>query len=224
MHCLKKSRRREEQNRWWKMDEILARVVDESLSVKKAFFAAHADLVIRTARKMAGCLAAGNNILIFGNGGSAADAQHLAAEFVNRFHIDRPPLAAVALTPDTSILTSIANDRRFDDVFATQVRALGRKGDLAVGISTSGNSPNVLNAVTAAAELGMTTVGLTGRGGRLAEIVQVVFRVNSTVTPRIQETHITLGHVLCELVDRILFPDAFEKEQPTCPTSMNPSI
>ena len=144
-------------------------------------------------------------LLIFGNGGSAADAQHIAAEFVNRFCIERRPLAAIALTTDTSIITSIGNDYHFDQIFAKQLRALGAADDVAIGISTSGNSPNVLAAVTAAREMGLYTIGLTGRGGRLAETAELVYPVASDITARIQETHITLMHVLCDLVDRILF-------------------
>jgi D-sedoheptulose 7-phosphate isomerase len=164
------------------------------------------------AETLAACVSAGHKILIFGNGGSAADSQHIAAEFVNRFRIERPPLAALALTTDSSILTSIGNDYRFEDVFAKQVAALGRPGDVAWGISTSGNSPNVVAAIAAARGLGLATVGMTGRGGTLAAGADLVFTVNSDVTARIQETHITIGHILCELVDRILFPQGFTHE------------
>jgi D-sedoheptulose 7-phosphate isomerase len=147
----------------------------------------------------------GGKLLFFGNGGSAADAQHLAAEFVNRFLRDRNALAAVALTTDTSALTSIGNDLGFEHVFSRQVEALGRTGDLVVAISTSGNSPNVLQGVQAARRLGCATVGLTGgSGGLLASSVDEAFVVPSAETPRIQETHITLGHALCALVEEIL--------------------
>ena len=151
----------------------------------------------------------GNKVLIFGNGGSASDAQHLAAEFVNRFQIERPPLAAVALTTDTSILTSIGNDYHFDNIFSKQVEALGRPGDVAWGISTSGNSANVVQAVKTAQKLGLKTIGMTGRAGELAGCVDLVFAVATDVTARIQETHITIGHILCDLVDRKLYPDEF---------------
>ena len=149
-------------------------------------------------------------VLIFGNGGSAADAQHLAAEFVNRFQVERPPLAALALTTDTSILTAVANDYDFGQVFAKQVRALGRPGDLAWGISTSGNSPNVVAALKTARELGLHTLALTGgRGGPVAAAAEIALIAPSGNTPRVQEVHITIGHVLCDLVDYLLFPDKF---------------
>ncbi len=147
--------------------------------------------------------------MIFGNGGSAADAQHLAAEFVNRFQIERPPLAAVALTTDSSILTSIGNDYDFNEVFSKQVAALGRTVDVAWGISTSGNSANVVEGIRTARRIGMRTIAMSGRGGALAECVDLVLTVASDTTARIQECHITLGHILCDLVDRNLYPDEF---------------
>jgi len=177
----------------------------ESAEVKLRFAEEYAPRIEAVARRMADVLRRGGKLLFFGNGGSAADAQHLAAEFVNRFLRDRGPLAAVALTTDTSALTSIGNDLGFDQVFARQVEALARPGDLVVAISTSGNSPNVLRGVEAARRLGCATVGLTGgSGGLLATAVDEVFVVPSTETPRIQETHITLGHALCAVVDEIL--------------------
>jgi len=123
--------------------------------------------------------------------------------------IERPPLAAIALTTDTSVLTSIGNDYSFDDIFYKQIIALGRAGDVAIGISTSGNSKNVIKAINAAKEAGMFTMGFTGRGGKLASCAEMVFAVESDITARIQEVHITLGHIFCELVDRNLFPDKF---------------
>jgi D-sedoheptulose 7-phosphate isomerase len=154
---------------------------------------------------MAETLRRGGKILFFGNGGSAADAQHLSAEFVNRFLRERSALAAMALTTDTSALTSIGNDLGFDQIFARQVAALGRPGDVVVAISASGNSPNVLEGVVAARRLGCITVGLTGgSGGQLSKVVDEVFIVPSNETPRIQETHITLGHALCALVEELL--------------------
>lgn len=177
----------------------------ESAEVKLRFAEEYAPRIEAVARRMADVLRRGGKLLFFGNGGSAADAQHLAAEFVNRFLRDRGPLAAVALTTDTSALTSIGNDLGFDQVFSRQVEALARPGDLVVAISTSGNSPNVLRGVEAARRLGCATVGLTGgSGGLLATAVDEVFVVPSTETPRIQETHITLGHALCAVVDEIL--------------------
>ena len=189
--------------------KLIAEILADSLRVKRAAVEANAEALVVAAETVAACLAAGRKVLFFGNGGSAADAQHLAAEFVNRFRIERPPLAALALTTDTSILTSIGNDYHFDEIFAKQVLALGAAGDVACGISTSGNSPNVVKAVEAARAKGLRTIGWTGRGGRLAECSELVLRVDSAVTARIQECHITFGHILCELVDRILFPERF---------------
>jgi len=151
----------------------------------------------------------GHKILFFGNGGSAADAQHIAAEFVNRFQVERPPLAALALTTDTSIITSIGNDYHFDDIFSKQIKALGKKDDTAIGISTSGNSKNVIKAIQAARDIGMFSMGLTGHGGKLAECADLVFAVQTDTTAITQEAHITLMHILCDLVDRILFPEKF---------------
>jgi D-sedoheptulose 7-phosphate isomerase len=167
------------------------------------------DRIQHGADKLATCIASGHKIMLFGNGGSAADAQHIAAEFVNRFQIERPPLAALALTTDTSVITSIGNDHHFDDIFFKQVKALGVKGDIAIGISTSGNSQNVIKAIHAAKDIGMFSVGLAGKGGELAECADMIFTVNSDKTARIQETHIMLGHIWCDLVDRILFPEKF---------------
>ncbi len=142
-------------------------------------------------------------MVLFGNGGSAADAQHVAAELVNRFLMDRDALAAISLSTDTSILTSVCNDADFDQVFSRQVRALVQKGDVAVGISTSGNSPNVINGLVAAREKGATAVGFTGRGGgELKDVVDVCFGVPSDSTPRIQEAHITVWHAICEVVEK----------------------
>ncbi len=153
---------------------------------------------------IAGCLKAGGKVLFFGNGGSAADAQHLAAELMNRFQMERKPLAGIALTTDTSILTSVANDYSFDEVFEKQVSALGRAGDVAVGLSTSGTSKNVLRALEAARDMGLKTVMLTGRAGAPME-VDVLLSVDSAKTPRIQEAHILIGHILCELVEILVF-------------------
>lgn len=144
----------------------------------------------------------GNKILICGNGGSAADAQHIAAEFVGRYETERKALPAIALTTDTSALTAIANDFGFGEIFSRQVKALGQKGDLLIALSTSGNSPNVNSAVMTARELGMKTIGLTGGGGKkLASLCDLCLLVPAERTARIQEAHITIGHILCEIVD-----------------------
>jgi len=190
---------------------IISEILEDSLRVKRASIQANADRISQGADVLAACLSGGHKILIFGNGGSAADAQHIAAEFVNRFRIERPPLAALALTTDTSVLTSIGNDYHFDEVFEKQVRALGVTNDVAWGISTSGNSPNVIKAIRSARAQGLKTIGMTGQGGQLAECADLVLTVESSVTARIQETHITMGHLLCELVDRILFPEGFDR-------------
>ena len=192
------------------MREIILNILEAGIETKRHAVENNVDNIIKAVDMLVSSIKSGNKILIFGNGGSAADAQHLAAEFVNRFQIERPPLAAIALTTDTSVLTSIGNDYHFDEIFSKQIQALGKKGDIAWGISTSGNSPNVLRAVEAALEIGMATIGMTGRSGNLAAIADLVFTVDSDITARIQETHITLGHILCDLTDRTLYPEQFE--------------
>ena len=190
------------------MKEFIADNLKNSISAKEKLFETQSDVIINLAQLIAEIIKNGNKLLIFGNGGSAADAQHMAAEFVNRFMIDRPPLAAIALTTDTSNITSIGNDFSFDEIFVKQVQALGKKGDLALGISTSGNSPNVVKAIETAAELGMHTVVLTGgSGGKLAGLAEVVINVPSDITPHIQEAHLWVEHLLCWMVDDILFGD-----------------
>jgi len=191
------------------MKNIILDILESSIATKRDCIESNIDLIIQAAEMLATCLSQGCKVLIFGNGGSAADAQHLAAEFVNRFQIERPPLAAVALTTDTSLLTSIGNDYHFDKIFSKQIEALGRPGDIAWGISTSGNSANVIQAIKAARKLGLKTIGMTGRAGELAGCVDLVFAVASDTTARIQESHITVGHILCDLVDRKLYPDKF---------------
>jgi D-sedoheptulose 7-phosphate isomerase len=180
-----------------------------SARAREVFLSENAEALARAVDLVADAFAAGRKLLLFGNGGSAADAQHLAAEFVGRFGRERRALPAVALTTDTSALTAIANDYGYDDVFARQVRALAGTGDVALAISTSGRSPSVLRAVEAARAAGAVTIGLTGGdGGPLAGMVDLCLRVSaSTESARIQETHILIGHVICELVDRRLFPD-----------------
>jgi D-sedoheptulose 7-phosphate isomerase len=188
------------------MIERVRQIARESLEAKKAFFDSNAENVVRAAELLVTSIKAGGKVLIFGNGGSAADAQHIAAELVNRLNYDRPPIAGIALTTDTSILTSVGNDSSFEDLFARQVVALGRKGDVALAISTSGNSPNVLQAVEAARNLGIKTIALAGRdGGKLAAAADLALVVESSATQRIQETHITIAHILCELVEDALY-------------------
>jgi D-sedoheptulose 7-phosphate isomerase len=192
---------------------LISDILAESLAVKERSIRDRAEALLAAADAASEALAAGRKLLLFGNGGSAADAQHIAAEFVNRFRMDRPPLAALALTTDTSALTAIGNDFGFAEVFSKQVRALGRPGDVALGISTSGNSENVVVALQAAREAELRTIGMTGRGGgRIADLSDILLDVDSNVTARIQETHITMAHVLCELVDRILFGDPIDPD------------
>lgn len=153
------------------------------------------------------CLRAGGKILFAGNGGSAADAQHMAGEYVSRFMYDRPGLAAIALTTDTSILTAIGNDYGYEKLFARQIQALGRPGDVFIGYSTSGTSPNILRGFEAAATAGVTCIGFTGnRGGPMREACDILLEVPSGETPKIQEGHFVLGHIICALVERAMFP------------------
>jgi len=188
------------------MEDYIVKIFRESGQVQEAFINENLNRIVDVVQAVTAALKAGNQILLFGNGGSAADAQHLAAEFVNRFVIERPPLPAIALTTDTSIITSIGNDYDFTEIFSKQIRAIGRKGDIAWGMSTSGTSVNVVRGLEAAKKIGMVTIGLTGRdGGDVAKIVDHALNVSSTSTPRIQEVHIMVGHVICEMVDFKLF-------------------
>jgi D-sedoheptulose 7-phosphate isomerase len=190
------------------MKQEIIDAFEESIRVKRAFLRDNLDQLTAAIELIATALERGNKLLVFGNGGSAADAQHIAAEFVNRFLIERRPLAAIALTTDSSILTSIANDYDYKEVFARQVAALGKTGDVALAISTSGNSANVLAAIAACKDLNIATIGLTGgSAGKMTGSVDCLLRASEGRTsPRIQETHILVGHVICEMVDRKLFP------------------
>lgn len=183
----------------------------QSVMAQQAFGEASADRIIQMVGWIVETFRSGGKLLIFGNGGSAADAQHMAAEFVNRFKLDRRPLPAIALTTDSSILTSIGNDFGFDLIFAKQVEALGKPGDLVLGISTSGNSPNVVQAIEVAGRMGMKTAVLTGGtgspGGKLGQIADLVLNVPTDSTPHIQETHLWVEHILCELVEKEMFGD-----------------
>jgi D-sedoheptulose 7-phosphate isomerase len=191
------------------MKDFILKAFSDSASVKQQFAHDHAGRIATVATLLVTAFREGRKVLLFGNGGSATDAAHIAAEFVGRYKRERAPLPAIALATDIAAITCIANDYGFDELFARQVRAHGRKGDIAIGISTSGNSPNVLKGVAAARECGMITVAWTGgTGGKLAGLVDHPFVVPSTVTARIQESHITLGHVLCELVEETLLGTA----------------
>jgi D-sedoheptulose 7-phosphate isomerase len=190
------------------MKDTIRRAFDESIRVKQAFLRDNLEVLTVAVDAVVAAFKAGNKLLLFGNGGSAADAQHIAAEFINRFQIEREPLPALALTTDTSALTAIANDYDYTQVFSKQVKALGKAGDVALGISTSGNSANVLAAFEVCKQLKIKTIGLTGgSGGKMVGNVDYLLRVaDTTNTARIQETHILVGHVICELVDQQLLP------------------
>jgi D-sedoheptulose 7-phosphate isomerase len=187
--------------------EIVLKSLKDSIKTKEKFLTKkNAALVVQSAEAIVEAFKAGGKLLVAGNGGSAADAQHLAAEFVNRFEIERPPLPALALTTDSSNITSIGNDYSFDQIFSKQVRALGKGNDVFLAISTSGNSPNITKAVEVAKSMGIKVIALTGKGGGdLAKKADILLNVDAKVTARIQEVHITVCHILCELVDHMLF-------------------
>jgi D-sedoheptulose 7-phosphate isomerase len=190
------------------MTKAIIEHFEESIRVKQGFLRDNLKTLTQAIDAIVNAFQRGNKLLLFGNGGSAADAQHIAAEFVNRFMIERPPLPAIALTTDSSVLTSIANDYSYNEVFAKQVQALGKQGDVAVAFSTSGNSFNVIAAIDACKKLNITTIGLTGgKGGQMLGKVDFLLNVSeSRNSARIQETHILVGHVICDLVDHRLFP------------------
>ena len=188
------------------MEKIIEKALRESIKAKEDFIKENGANLIVLAEKIATAFTNDRKLMICGNGGSAADAQHIAAEFVNRFVLERPPLPAIALTTDTSIITSIGNDYSFEEIFSKQVKAIGVEGDILLGISTSGDSPNVAMAVKDARKRGIYTAGLTGgTGGQLESLVNLVLVVKSKATARIQEAHIFAGHLICQLVDYILF-------------------
>lgn len=190
------------------MEKIVKEILNESIRVKKKIvddpsllsqINQISSIIIEAYRRK-------KKVILFGNGGSAADAQHIAGELVNRLHLEREALPAIALTTDSSVLTSIANDYDYSRIFARQVEALAKEGDVVIGISTSGSSSNVIEAVKTAKEKGAKTVGFTGnKGGKLAELVDFVISVPSDETPRVQESHITILHIICCLVERELF-------------------
>jgi len=188
--------------------ESIITAFETSADVKNEFIRTHAERVVEVGQLLIRAFREGKKVMLFGNGGSATDASHIAAEFVGRYRRDRDPLPALALGTDMAALTCIANDYDFTDIFSRQILAHGRKGDVAIAISTSGNSLNVIRGVEAAHDRGLVTVGWTGAtGGKLTDLVDYCFCVPSSVTARIQECHITLGHVLCELIDERLFGD-----------------
>jgi len=189
------------------VQDKLVKIFYRSIEAKEAFLKSNLELVETVVLRLVLSLQSGGKVLLFGNGGSAADAQHLAAEFVNRFLYDRPALPAIALTTDSSVLTSISNDADYSQIFSRQIEALGKAGDVAIGISTSGNSPNVLLGLQKGKQMGLYTVAFSGGdGGKIKTAADVCFTVPCREVPRIQEVHITLGHAICELVEAAIFP------------------
>lgn len=190
------------------MNDVIIQSIQKSIAVKQTILTdtAFLEKVEQAARLLTGAFRQGGKVLFCGNGGSAADAQHIAAELSGRFYTDRPPLYAEALHVNTSYLTAVANDYGYEHVFARMVEAAGRPGDVLAAISTSGNSESIVRAIEKARTIGMTVIGLTGAGGgRMAGLCDVLLDVPSGDTPRIQESHILLGHILCEIVEKEMF-------------------
>ncbi len=188
------------------MKDAIIKIFEDSAQVKTKFARENAEKIVEVVQLIAQAFREGRKVVLFGNGGSATDASHIAAEFVNRFLMERPPLPAIALNTDMAVLTSISNDYDYSQVFSKQLAALGHEGDIVIGISTSGNSANVIKAFEVAKKNGMKTVALTGNtGGKLVNLADYAFTVATKQTARIQETHITLGHTICQMVDEELF-------------------
>ena len=188
------------------MEKKIIKAFEESVAIKEKFVKEYAPLIAEVSKLIADAFNDGKKVLLFGNGGSACDASHVAAEFVNRFKKDRPGLPAIALNTDMAVMTSIANDYDYSEIFARQVKTLGEEGDITIAISTSGNSKNILKAVDAAKKKGICTIAFTGsKGERFAAKNDYAFVVPSDDTPRVQEVHITLAHVICQMVEEILF-------------------
>jgi len=190
------------------MNQIIREAMEAGIALRQACLESLETPLLKASERMVSCLQNGGKILVCGNGGSAADAQHFAGELVNRFEINRRGLAAIAMTHDASVITSIANDFSFDDIFSRQVEALGRPGDLLLAISTSGNSANVLKAIDAAKVAGMESIALTGKDGGIigkSDALAVQLNIAHPSTPRVQEMHITCLHILCSLVDESMF-------------------
>jgi D-sedoheptulose 7-phosphate isomerase len=194
------------------MREKVQKAFNDSISVKQKFVDENTDTIIEVSKLLAETFNSGSKLLLFGNGGSAGDASHIAAEFVNRFKKERPAFPAIALNTDMAVLTSIANDYDYSEIFARQMKAFAQDGDVVIAISTSGSSPNVIKGINVAKSKKLKTIAFTGaKGDELASKCDYVFAVPSDSTPRIQETHITLGHVLCQMVEEILF-EAYRKK------------
>ena len=198
-------------------EERVSGSIAASIAVKQSLLASEETIaaVAKVSEMLVDAMMRGNKLLLFGNGGSAADAQHIAAEFVGRFAFNRPPLPALALSVNSSCVTAIGNDYGFDRTFSRQIEALGRKGDVAIGISTSGNSPNVLEGIAAARKLGLHTVAFAGcTGGKLKNAADYCICAPSNETPRIQECHILIGHIISELVEETVFHEASRVSRP----------
>jgi D-sedoheptulose 7-phosphate isomerase len=190
------------------MRERIADILLESIQVKEELLRNYVGQIKDIADLLIECLKKNGKVILFGNGGSASDAQHIAAELIGRFKKDRTALAAIALTVNTSVLTSLANDYGFEIVFSRQIEALGQKNDIAIGISTSGKAKNVANGIKQAKKMGLKTIALTGGdGGDIAKLADVSLVIPSPVTARVQEAHITIGHIICELVEQTLCQD-----------------
>jgi D-sedoheptulose 7-phosphate isomerase len=188
------------------MDKKIASILKESIDVKQSMLRSQKAPIEKACRQMIRCLKKGGKVILFGNGGSAADCQHIAGELLGRFMMNRRALPAIALTVNTSVLTAISNDFGYDSSFSKQLEALGKKGDIAIAISTSGNSKNVTDAVKKAKKMKLVTIGFSGgNGGSLSRLVDIPIVVPSRSTPRIQESHITIGHAICEIVEQALF-------------------
>lgn len=195
----------------WLIDDVCAQI-DDSISVKESIINDEAILktIIKIAEEIVKCYQSDGKVIFMGNGGSAADSQHLACELVSKFQKERKALQAIALSTNTSVLTAVGNDYDFDQVFARQVEAWAKPKDIVIGISTSGNSKNVITAIRRANEADAITIAFTGNsGGELSLITDICFRVPSSSTPRIQEVHITVGHIICDLVEKTLFDESF---------------
>jgi len=187
------------------MREKITDILLESISVKEELLRSGISAIIQITEVVKECLKKGGKVMVFGNGGSASDSQHIAAELVGRFKKERTAMPAIALTVNTSVITSIANDYSYDVIFSRQIEALGQKNDVAIGISTSGKAKNVATGIRQAKKMGIKTVALTGGdGGDLAKLADVSLLVPSSVTARVQEAHITIGHIICELVEESL--------------------
>lgn len=195
------------------MEKFILTAMQESVKTQEGFIKGNTTGLLLLAEKIAFAFMNDRKLMLCGNGGSASDAQHIAAEFVNRFLLERPPLPAIALTTDTSVITSIGNDYAFDEIFSKQIKAIGMEGDILLAISTSGNSPNVTLAVKTAKALGIYSVGLAGGdGGELATLADMALVVKAQSTPRVQESHILAGHIVCQLVDYLLFQQGINEE------------